>query len=345
MRNRTTNWLGALLIACAAAIAPVANAQEDHEHEHTEPAGAASPDHDADHEDHPHEETHADAHADHAEGPHGEEALRLSPEVLDEFGVRMETAGPGVVVRSVSLPAEVRPNQDRLAHIAPRFPGVAQDVRSQVGDTVKAGQTLAVIEASQSLAPYALKTLIGGVVIERHVTRGEPVSQERALFTVADLSTVWIDLSVYQRHLPQLAIGQRVTVSAGHDLPEAEGTLSYVAPVVDEETRTATARVVLDNKEGVWRPGMFVTARVEISRDQVAIAVPSSAIATVEGRPTVFVQDEDGFEPRAVALGHEGGRTVEIRSGLAAGERFVARGGFTLKSELAREELSGGHDH
>lgn len=316
MTTRMLQWVGACILAVLALSAPLACAGED-------------------------------PHAGHDdEGEHAEETIRLSRGVLDEFGIEIATAGPGVLVRTVSLPAEVRPNQNGLAHIAPRFPGVATDVRREVGDTVKAGETLAIIEASQSLAPYSLKTLIDGVVIERHVTRGEPVSQERgALFTVADLSTVWVDLSVYQRHLPELTLGQRVTVSAGHGLPEAVGALSYVAPVVNEETRTATARVVLDNPDGTWRPGMFVTARVEIGREEVPVAVPRGAIATVEGRPTVFVQDADAFEPRRVELGRQGEDMVEVRAGLAAGERFVARGGFTLKSELAREELSGGHSH
>lgn len=318
VRSAFADGIVTLFVACVATFALPGAAQEHHE-DHAEHSG---------------------------EEAHNEETIRLSPEVLEEFGVVIATSGPGVLVRTVSLPAEVRPNQNRLAHIAPRFPGVATDVRREVGDTVEAGETLAVIEASQSLAPYQLKTLIGGVVIERHVTRGEPVSQDRGpLFTVADLSTVWVDLSVYQRHLAELDVGQRVVVSAGHGLPEAEGTLSYVAPVIDEHTRTATARVVLENPHGIWRPGMFVTARIEVGRDEVAVAVPRSAIATVEGRATVFVETGGGFEPRPVRLGREGERSVEIRDGLVAGDRYVARGGFTLKSELAREELSGGHSH
>lgn len=281
-----------------------------------------------------------------AAGAHADERVRLAPGVAEEFGVVVAAAGPGVVVRRVSLPAEVRPNQNRLAHLAPRFPGIAVEVRREVGDAVQAGETLAVVEASQSLARYPVKTLIDGVVIERHVTRGEPVSQDRGpLFTVADLGSVWVDLSVYQRHVRELAVGQRVYISAGHGLDEAEGLLSYVAPVVDEHTRTATARVVLENPDGRWRPGMFVTAEVEVARDEVALAVPRSALASLEGRATVFVEVEGGFEPRRIEVGRVGADSVEVRSGLATGERIAVRGSFTLRSELAREELGGGHGH
>ena len=325
MRLPSHTRFAALLGVCSLLLAAPSLAEEDHEH-----AGSEQEQHD-DHDD---------------EGGHEEEAVRLTPEVLTEFGVEIATAGPGVIVRHVSLPAEVQPNQDGLAHLAPRFPGVATEVRRTVGDIVKAGETLAIVEASQSLSKYPIKTLIDGVVIERHVTRGEPVSQERGpLFTVADLGTVWIDASVYQRHLRDLAVGQPVRVSAGHGLAEAEGVLSYIAPVVDEQTRTAIARVVLENPDGLWRPGMFVTAEVEVEREEVAVAVPRSALASVEGRPTVFVQTVEGLEPRSVRVGRTGEDSVEILSGVRAAERYAARGSFTLQSELAREELSGEHSH
>ena len=204
---------------------------------------------------------------------------------------------------------------------------------------------LAVIESSQSLAPYSLRSKIGGVVIAKHVTRGEPVSRETQAFVVADLRDVWIDISVYQKDLRLLSLGQTVTISAGHDFEEAMGELSYISPVVDEETRTATARVVLPNLQGLWRPGMFVTARVEVERAPASVVVPTTAIEMIDGRAVIFVSNGEGFEPRQVVLGRSGGDQVEVLSGLAPGESYVSRGGFTLKAELARDELSGGHGH
>ena len=278
------------------------------------------------------------------ESVHGARVVRLDAATLEEFGVELAVAGPGWIEKTVSLPAEVRPNQDRLAHIAPRFPGIAREVRAKIGDRVKPGQVLAVIE-SEALAPFALKTLIEGVVIAKHITRGEPVSREQAAFVVANLSDVWIDISVYQKDLAVLRNGQPVVVSAGHGREKAEGRISYIAPVVDEETRTAVARVVLPNPEGVWRPGLFVTTRVEVTREQVPLAVPKSALEVLDERHVVFVEDEEGFAPRPVALGRRGDQHVEIRTGLAPGDRYVARGGFTLKAELQRGEFTGGHGH
>jgi len=287
------------------------------------------------------------AEADHdSQSEHGAEAVKISPASIAEFGISTEVAAPGVVVRSIVLPAEIRPNEDRLAHIAPRFPGIAREVRKRVGDTVEAGETLAIIESSESLAPYELKAAIPGIIVERHITRGEPVSQARGrVFTVADLRTVWVDISVYQKHLPYIALGQSVTISAGHGQSMGRGTISYISPVVDEATRTATARVELPNPDGSWRPGLFVTATLEVERTEVSIAVPRTAIEIIEGQPVVFVEVDDGFKPQTVVLGHRGQLRVEVVEGLQIGQRYVSEGGFTLKSELAREEMSGGDGH
>jgi cobalt-zinc-cadmium efflux system membrane fusion protein len=134
-------------------------------------------------------------------------------------------------------------------------------------------------------------------------------------------------------------------VSAGHGLHEAEGEISYIAPVVDEETRTAAARVVLPNPDGLWRPGLFVTVRIEVDRAEVPVAVPRTALQRIDGETVVFVEQEEGFVPRRIEIGRQGEALLEVRSGLASGERYVSAGAFALKTELAREELSGGHDH
>ena len=327
-RIRTRRPRAALVVVTALAIGNAACQRGSAPATEEEPPGAA--------------ETHA------GEEAHEERVVRLDPDTRKEFGIEVATAARGSIERSITLPGEVRPNEDRLAHIAPRFPGIAREVHAQIGDAVNAGQVLAVIE-SESLAPYPLKTLIDGVVIAKHITRGEPVSREQAAFVVADLREVWVNISVYQRDMPLLRVGQPVVVSAGvsagHERGEARGRISYIAPVVDEETRTATARVVLPNPEGIWRPGLFVTARVEVERAEVPIAVLDTALQAIEGETVVFVETADSFSPRPVVLGEAGDGLVEIRSGLGAGERYVSSGGLTLKAELAREELGGGHGH
>ncbi len=193
---------------------------------------------------------------------------------------------------------------------------------------------------------YELRAPFGGEVISRHIALGEVVTPETEVFELADLSDVWVNITVYQKNLRQVRAGQRVLIKGPHGVGTAEGEIAYVSPVVDEATRTAVARVVLSNDEGNWRPGLFVSAAVEIEQRRVDVMVPLSALQTLEGRPCVFVETDEGFVPQPVELGLQDDTNVEILSGLAAGQRYAARGAFTLKAELGKEAFAGaGHSH
>lgn len=300
----------------------------------------------AEHDEHAHHGSHAeeDAHGDGAahEDHHEEGRVVLTPEQIAATGIVVQPAMPGRIDRGIALLGEVRPNGDRIAHIVPRFPGIARDVRRRLGDSVQAGDVLAVIESSESLAPYDLKTLIDGVVIEKHITRGEAVSREQSAFIVADLSTVWVDLAVYQKDLRDVRTGQAVRITGASDAPAAEGVVSYITPVVDQQTRTATVRVVLQNRDGDWRPGTFVTAHL-LDPLEARIAIPKVALQTIEQRSVVFVEHDGAFEPRDVRIGRSGDTQVEVAVGLNPGELFVAANSFILKAELGKGAAE--HDH
>jgi cobalt-zinc-cadmium efflux system membrane fusion protein len=287
-------------------------------------------------------------HGDHGEqGERGEHGEHHGPEAafsvadFERFGVHVVTAGPGEVDVGIELPGEVRPDADRIAHIAPPYPGIVREVRAHVGDRVRAGDVLARIQSEQ-LATYELKAALDGTVIDKHVTPGEAVTRERPCFVIADLSTVWVEINVYQKALPLMQVGQPVVVSASHGQPVAEGTVAYIAPVVDQATRTAGARVVLANPDGAWRPGLYVTATV-FNPVAAPVVIPRRALQNVEGRLVVFVVEDDRFEPRAVTIGRTGRSKVEIVAGLLPGEEVADERSFLVKAELAKGEA--GHDH
>ena len=264
-------------------------------------------------------------------------AIAVSAEQRTALGIEVATAAPGRIDAPIELLGEVAANGDHLAHIVPRFPGIVREVRKVAGDPVRAGDVLAVIESSESLVRYELKTLIDGVVIAKHLTRGEAVGPEKQAFLIADLGTVWVDLSVYQKDLSEISVGQAVRIHAVQQGPDAEGTISYVTPVVDQVTRTATARVVLPNPERKWLPGMFVTGHTLDERG-AAVAIPPASLQTLDGRQIVFVETAEGFAPREITLGRQGEALVEVLAGLAPGERFVSKQSFLLKAELAKGE-------
>lgn len=293
------------------------------------------------HDDHDEEkEGSGDAHG-HDEDGHGD-AAELSAEKLEHAGVTFGEVGPGHVDDGVQLLGTVHPNGDRLAHITPRFPGIVRESQKKVGDIVRTGEVLAVIESSESLAPYDLKTLIDGTIIEKHLTRGEAVDREKQAFVIADLSSVWVELSVYQRDLERVRVGDTVRVRSGDEGPQAEAAIAYITPGVSESMRTATARVVLSNPGGRWRIGTFVDAFV-VSPHAAALVIPTAAIQNLEGKSVVFVADGGRVEPRTVTLGHRGETLVEVLSGVQAGERVATANSFLLKAELGKGEAEHAH--
>jgi cobalt-zinc-cadmium efflux system membrane fusion protein len=293
------------------------------------------------------EETHAhDEHGEEAHGPAEEdhqEAVRLTSEAIQASGVVVQGAGPREIQVTRSLPGEVVANSDRLAHIVPRFPGITQQVLKGLGDQVREGEPLAVIESNESLSGYEVRSLISGTIIEKHITLGEFVRDDADIFVVADLSTVWINVTVYARDIAAVRPGLLAHVTAVGGAPSATGTIDYTGPVLGEATRAATARLVLPNPKREWRPGMFVTARIVTDQVRAPVAVHDGALQRFEGRDCVFVQEGDAFEPRPVRLGRSDGEWTEILDGLQAGERYVAEGSFIVKSEFLKAEAS--HDH
>jgi cobalt-zinc-cadmium efflux system membrane fusion protein len=196
---------------------------------------------------------------------------------------------------------------------------------------------------SARLTRYEVIAPLAGTVIEKHIAIGETLKDDTEAFMVADLSTVWVDLNIAVKDLALVRKGQRVVIAADAALLKAEGTVSYVSPVVSDETRTAVTRVVLPNPDGRWRPGLFVTATLIASETPVARLIPKTALQTIDGQPTVFVQTLEGFAPRPVTLGRANETHVEITAGLEAGEPYAATETFVLKADLGKG--TGSHSH
>jgi cobalt-zinc-cadmium efflux system membrane fusion protein len=199
---------------------------------------------------------------------------------------------------------------------------------------------------------YPLRAPFAGTVVERHATLGELVTPERNLFTLADLSRVWIWIDVYQRdlggvHVDDLAQA-RVDAFPGDVF---EGKVSYLSARVDADTRTVRARLDVPNPGGKLRPGMFVEVELVDPHAQHGTEARSASLVVPEGAVmrdgegfVVFVATgERRFERREVRIGRRVGGFVEISSGLAMDESVVVEGAFLLKSAAAKESLGGGH--
>lgn len=193
---------------------------------------------------------------------------------------------------------------------------------------------------------YEVKAPFQGTIVEKHLTLGEVVGNDHGAFVVADLSNVWAEITLYSQDAGRVPAGSKIRVTApgpGGKAMTADTTLSLVSPTVREATRTGSARAVLDNPEGKWKPGQFITAEIVVGTQEVSLLVPNEALQRVENEPVVFVDELGAYEKRPVRLGRSDERSTEILSGLKPGERFVAAGAFILKAELTKG--SGEHEH
>jgi cobalt-zinc-cadmium efflux system membrane fusion protein len=199
-----------------------------------------------------------------------------------------------------------------------------------------------------SLAEFPLLAPMAGIVLSRSVSPGLLVQREDPLFEIADLSQVWAVVDVYEKDLGEIReLGEVEIRTDAYEGTVFMGRIGLIEPVLDEASRTAHVRVVLDNRSGKLRPGLFVTAAVPLrGASQVeATAVPDGAVQKISGLPAVFVEIGPGqFELRPVEIGREAHGMVEIRHGLKEGERVVAKGAFVLKSELLKGSIAG-EDH
>ncbi|MCP4549832.1 MAG: efflux RND transporter periplasmic adaptor subunit [bacterium] len=410
--------------ACGSQKAAAAEVDEHKGHDHA----AEEADHDDgedDHEGHDHvaEEVGQDDDDDH-EGEEG--LLHLSRAERANIGLEVVSAGPATIGNHINLPGEIELNADRVAHIVPGVGGIVRDVHKRLGDKVKAGELMAILDCRElaeakavyleahgnlelarsnfereknlqgkgissdqefldarqaqtsasialrsaeqqllamgetkdrlgrmlkedntSFAEYRLNAPIDGTIIEKHITLGEALDGGDEVFVLADLSSVWVRIGIYQKDLPRIAKGQSVRLfdGAGHVL--ADGEIDFISPILGERTRAATARVTLSNPNGNLNPGSFVTAAVETDIVDVPVAVEAEAVQMLDGETVLFVVEGDGFEPRPVITGSGDGKLIEILGGLESGEHYVAHGAFELKAKMLTSNMDphAGHGH
>jgi cobalt-zinc-cadmium efflux system membrane fusion protein len=272
-----------------------------------------------------------------------EARVELSPEAVKTSGVVVEIVGPAKIRATLKVNGRIVPNEEQLKHVVPRYPGVLKEVRQRLGDKVGKDEVLAVVESNESLQRYDVKSDLAGTIIEKHATPGEFVKEGDAIYLVADLSTVWVDLNVYRQDAARLKEGQGVMIDGGEGLRKVEGRINYISPFGAENTQTLLARVVLPNPDGEWRPGLFITGEILLEEITVPLAVKASAVQTFRDWTVLFVNEGNFYEPLVIEPGRSDGEWVEIVSGLKPGLRYVAGNSFIIKADILKSGAS--HDH
>ena len=433
---RIQQWIHGLAVGLLGAVLLLGSGctrQEEKQsatEKHAEKAEGRADEHGADE----HEKEEAQGHKEEdGHGAHGkeggEERVTLPAEALQTVSLKTVMVQRQRLEQEIRATAVVKPNENRLAHVSPRIPGKAIEVKAVLGNPVEPGQTLALLdslelgekkatflqsranldvarrnyereerlfrqqissekeyleakgefERSQAAAQAAREALrlvgladaeigkvtwdgkgrpfshfplvapFAGTVIEKHITVGELVAPEDKPYTIADLSTLWIVLDVYEKDLGRVSVGAKAQLAvAAYPAESFQGTVTYVSNILDETTRTAQARVEIPNPQHKLKPGMFVTATimVPVPDATTVLAIPNNAVQRVREKPVAFVQEGAGvFVARELKLGRDSGPSTEVLAGLSEGERVVTEGGFYLKSTLLKEEMGEGHAH
>jgi membrane fusion protein, copper/silver efflux system len=188
---------------------------------------------------------------------------------------------------------------------------------------------------------FVVRAQTAGTVVAKNIVEGQMLKAGEAAFDLADLSSVWVLAQIYENDLPFVAKGVAAEVKTASSKDRAHrGAVSLVEPVVTDATRTNVVRIVLDNRDGGLRPGMYVDVRIAARLKDSAVLVPDSAVLRSGERNTVFVARGDGrYEPREIKLGaRTANNRYEVTSGLKAGETVVTSGQFMLDSESQLRE-------
>lgn len=339
-----------------------------------------------------------------------EKLLVLSAEEAQTAGIKVQKLELQEKAKQVVVTATIQANQSQLAHVAPRVPGRIVKVNASLGDKVKPGQTLALLDSIElgearssylqaaseaavtqanfdraqrlqvdniipekeflraraehekihaalraaadklrmmgvdpgkfSGSVFPLVAPFAGTVIEKRAVLGEIAPPDQPLFTVADLSVLWIEANLFDKDLAKVKLGMQasVTVSAYPD-EVFKGRLSYISSIMDKDTRTVKARIEVPNPDGRLKLEMFATAAINTGSGTKALIVPEDAVLLVQGQPTVFVAERGGFEPRAVELGERAQGHVVLKSGVKSGETVVVSGAYALKARLLKSQI------
>lgn len=366
----------------------------------------------------PSEDEHAgEAHATKGHEEHEEGgALKLSQDEIKTAGIQVEELTEREVGEEIQVTGTIQVNQDKLAHINPRVAGRVTSVHADLGDLVKPGQALVLLDSlelgeaqaafaqaqseatlartnfkrieqlhSEEIVPqkdlhearsalqkseaalkaareklsllgvapgagrrssFALTAPFGGTVIEKDAVLGELAEPDKSLFTIADLSVLWIEANLFEKDLVKVRLGSDVLVTvAAYPKESFKGKLTYIGSILDKETRTLKARIEVPNPDGRLKSEMFASVGIGSSGQNKVLSVPENAVVLVQGQPTVFVEDEDGFEPRTVELGDKLRGQVALKNGVAAGDLVVMSGAYALKARMLKSQMGSGHAH
>lgn len=263
----------------------------------------------------------------------------LSDTMASVSGIETLTVTAGQLHNLATLFGDITTDPGSLSHIRARFDGVISDVTVNLGDKVKSGDTLAMVESNESLKRYQVSSPFTGTIIGRHANTGE-LSNGQILFSIANYDDVWAQLKIFPQQRASVKSGQKVWLSNTGFIQES--AISHTTPSHEGKPYTL-AFVKLNNTDGNWPVGALIKAQIKTATNDVPLLIPKSAIQQYKRKKVVFVKQGNEYRPRPITLGLSDNENVEVLQGLLKGELIVSQNSYLIKADLEKSEA--GHDH
>lgn len=261
-------------------------------------------------------------------GPKG--PVQLGAAQQKAIGLRLTPAGPRPLASTLNLNGEVQLLPNRQADVSLRISGQVKEVYANLGDTVRAGQRLVLVQSRlvgdppPSVTIYAPMT---GLIDARTAVVGQAVEPNTALFHISDRSQVIVVAKVFEADLGKVKVGQEARVRAiSYPDQMFSGKVTLIDPNLDPQSRTVKVWIQLANPQGLLKPNMFARANVVLKRNEAALTIPNGAIIEANGEKFVFVREGDKFKRVEITIGAKDDDYSEVTDGLVPGDEIATQG-------------------
>lgn len=271
----------------------------------------------------------------------GKKQLQEAAAALQTAEIDCLTAQQALVNLGFELPDDVQDRDPRLLAGELRFLGLPTDLAASLAAETKTANLIPIV------APLA------GQIVETDVVAGEVIDNQKPLFMVANPERMWLTLHVAQEYSPLVRPGLEVEFTTDEGGERGRGTIDWISPAIDPQTRMLHGRVPLDNRDGRLRDTTFAVARVILRREPQSVVVPQEAVHSTGDTHVIFVRDKNYFDDKApklfhvrqVRLGAKSDTQIEILAGALPGEVIAAQGSAMLLAQLLRSQLGEGCGH
>lgn len=301
-----------------------------------------------DHNDSKSEAGKKDEHGhDHGEESNDEGIINLSEESQQLGNIKVKSIESEPLVQKVLVNGRIAQDVENVKHVHSVKSGNVQETFVSLGQTIKAGTRLCVVQTQNHDEMFEVKAPVSGTIIAEFVKKGDHVDGTNALYTIADMTRLSANFDVYEKDLAHIQLGQRMKVYP-MTYPDRSflAEIVFISPRVDESTFTTRIKAFVENPVQLLKLGMSVRGEIEVVEDSSYLTLPAQAIQNVEGKDVVFVQkDAETFEKRVIEIKSKTSKEAAIFGDLKKGEQVVVSGAFILKSKLLESEMEHAHDH